>query len=147
MNYRRFTFFLLVVAYATPAIAGGDIEIFTTAEYEIILPAPWRPYHEAGYRIVVFRLDDLNRITEELSVDLPDNPTRAAAVVQQRLATDGTTLQRRMRRVSAGLERSIALGISEYPAIVFASGEAVVYGETILTNAIVAYEQSGKRRP
>lgn len=147
MKVLRLILTLFVLAHATPALAGGDIEVFTTADYAIVMPSPWRPYQDAGYRIVVFKLDDLARISEELSEGLPGNAERAKAIAEQRLAANGGALRNRMQRVSAALERAVSLGVSEYPAIVFNAGEAVVYGETHVARAIAAFEREKANRP
>lgn len=138
---------LAVLMSASPAFAGGDIEVFTTSEYYIVTPSPWKPYQDAGYRIVVFKLDDLTRISEKLSEGLPANAERAKAIAEQRLAANGGALRNRMQRVSAALERAVSLGVSKYPAIVFNAGEAVVYGETHVARAIAAYEREKASRP
>ncbi|PQA85870.1 TIGR03757 family integrating conjugative element protein [Hyphococcus luteus] len=130
------------LAIASPAHAGADIEIFTTADYEIVLPSPWAPYTQAGYRVVVFKLDDFDRIAEELSAGLPADPARAKAEARARFAANGDALRRRARRVSVGLERAFSLKLTHVPAIVFNAGEAVVYGETDVARAIAAFERA-----
>lgn len=133
---------MCVLAAAYPAQAGADIEIFTTADYEIVLPSPWAPYTQAGYRIVIFKLDDLDRIAEELSAGLPADPARAERIAKARFAANGDASRRRARRVSVGLERALSLKVTHVPAIVFNAGESIVYGETDLGRAIAAFENA-----
>lgn len=146
MTRLRYSLMALVavglLTIASPAHAGADIEIFTTADYEIVLPLPWAPYAQAGYRVVVFKLDDLGRIAEELSAGLPADPARAEAEAKARFAANGDALRRRAQRVSVGLERALSLKLTHVPAIVFNAGEAVVYGETNVARAITSFESA-----
>lgn len=146
MTRLRFSLIALValglLTIASHAHAGADIEIFTTADYEIALPSPWAPYAQAGYRVVVFKFDDLDRIAEELSAGLPADPARAERIAKARFAAHGDALRRRAQRISVGLERALSLELTHVPAIVFNAGEAVVYGETDVARAIASFESA-----
>lgn len=99
--------------------AGPGIEVFTLSAL---------PVTSAG-DAAVYRLDAVALLEQQLSADLPADPARAQAVVNQRMAVLGPQLEARAREGAAGLARAAQLGVQRAPAIVFDSRWAV-YGLT-----------------
>ena len=137
----------LILSALTPSTERIDIEIFTTRDQMVDTPVPWNTFQEAGYRIIIFYLDDFDNITAALNQGLPANPHAAEAHLRRKLSANGAQLRQRLKRASAGLERAVALEVNEYPAIVFNRGEAVVYGERRLHPAIAAYKRYKEAKP
>ena len=80
---------------------------------------------QAADRII--QLDAAQAIEADLSAGLPDDPQRAAALVQRRL-NDGQALQQRMREAYQGVTDAWSLGITSIPAVIV-DQRYVVYGE------------------
>ncbi|MFT3803452.1 MAG: TIGR03757 family integrating conjugative element protein [Burkholderiaceae bacterium] len=96
----------------------------------------------AGARVIL--LDQAARIEAELAADLPNDPARSTALVQQRLKDGGAPLQRRLATAYQGVVDAWSLGITTIPAVV-ADQRYVVYGEPDAAKAaarIVAHRRS-----
>jgi len=94
----------------------------------------------------VIQLNAAQQIETELSANLPADPQRATALVQQRLNQGGQTLQQRLREAYQGITDAWSMGITTLPAVVVEQ-RYVVYGEANLDKALVAIAQYRKERP
>jgi len=94
----------------------------------------------------VIELDLPERIEAELAAGLPNDPSRAAALVQQRLRDGGQALQRRIGSAYQGVADAWGLGIVKVPAVV-ADRRYVVYGDPDVTRALARIEAHRRTQP
>ncbi|UBT80425.1 TIGR03757 family integrating conjugative element protein [Pseudomonas amygdali] len=94
----------------------------------------------------LIELDMPQRFEAELAAQLPSDPQRAAALVQQRLQQGGQPLQKRMRAAYQGVADAWSLGITTLPAVVV-DQRYVVYGESDLDKALARVAQHRKDKP
>jgi len=94
----------------------------------------------------LIELDAPQRFEAELAVQLPSDPQRAAALVQQRLKQGSQPLQTRMRNAYQGVADAWSLGITTLPAIVV-DQRYVGYGEPDLDKALARVAQHRKDKP
>ncbi|MGY6272898.1 TIGR03757 family integrating conjugative element protein [Achromobacter denitrificans] len=92
------------------------------------------------------QLDAAQAIEAELSAQLPDNPQRAAVLVQRRLNEGGHAQQQRLREAYQGITDAWSLGITSIPAVVV-DQRYVVYGEPDVARAITRIEQQRRTQP
>ncbi|MFB9037048.1 TIGR03757 family integrating conjugative element protein [Xanthomonas arboricola] len=85
-------------------------------------------------------LDKAQQLEIELSEQLPSDPKRAAALVQQRLERGGQALQQRLRSAYQDVADAWSLGIATLPAVVV-DQSYVVYGEPNLDKALARVAQ------
>ena len=124
-----------LAAPGAAAAKAPQIEVFTNSSIYLT--------HTDG--AVIYPLDGLNQLEEELSQGLPGNETAAMPMVRARLRKMGAAeLQRRAAAAAAGIVRAGQYGIDRVPAIVF-NGKAIVYGMTDVAQARLAYEQAQHR--
>jgi integrating conjugative element protein (TIGR03757 family) len=98
----------------------------------------------AGARVI--ELDLPERIEAELAACLPNDPSRAAALVQQRLRDGGQALQRRIGSAYQGVADAWGLGIAKVPAVVV-DRRYVVYGEPDVARAVARIEAHRRTQP
>jgi integrating conjugative element protein (TIGR03757 family) len=98
----------------------------------------------AGARLV--ELDMPARIEAELAADLPADPARAAAIVQQRLRDGGPELQRRIARAYQDVTDAWGLGIAALPAVVV-DRRYVVYGDADVARAVARIDTFRRSTP
>jgi integrating conjugative element protein (TIGR03757 family) len=98
----------------------------------------------AGARLV--ELDLPARIEAELAADLPADPARAAAIVQQRLRDGGPELQRRIARAYQDVTDAWGLGIAALPAVVV-DRRYVVYGDADVARAVARIDTFRRSTP
>jgi integrating conjugative element protein (TIGR03757 family) len=98
----------------------------------------------AGVRVI--ELDAPSRIQRELSAQLPPDPQRAAALVQQRLQHGGPDLQRRLTAAYQGVVDAWQLGVTKVPAVVV-DQRYVVYGESNVARAVSWIETYRRTHP
>jgi integrating conjugative element protein (TIGR03757 family) len=117
--------------------AGARVEAFSVGALPMVNARDASVHH----------VDALLRLEQQLSANLPSDPSRAHAVVAQRIAMLGPRLEHAVREGSAGLARCAQLGIQRVPAIVF-DGRWVVYGVTDVDAArrIFSARTLGNRR-
>lgn len=94
----------------------------------------------------VIELNAAQRIEVELSDQLPNDPRRAAALIQQRLREGGSPLQERLAKAYQGVADAWSLGITTLPAIVV-DQRYVIYGETDLDRAVSRIENYRRGQP
>ncbi len=94
----------------------------------------------------VIELNTAQRIEAELSDRLPNDPQRAAALVQRRLREGGSPMQERLANAYQGVADAWSLGITTLPAIVV-DQRYVIYGETDLDRAVSRIEHYRRGQP
>ena len=94
----------------------------------------------------VIELDLPERIEAELAAGLPNDPSRAAALVQQRLRDGGQALPRRIGTAYPGVADAWGLGIAKVPAVVV-DRHYVVYGESDVARAAARIETYRRTQP
>lgn len=82
----------------------------------------------------------------ELADNLPTDPERASAIVQQRLKLGGADMQRRIGTAYQGIADAWSLGVTKVPAIVV-DRRYVVYGETDVARAVARIDQYRRTQP
>ncbi|MDP9124799.1 MAG: TIGR03757 family integrating conjugative element protein [Pseudomonadota bacterium] len=98
----------------------------------------------AGARVI--ELDLPERIEAELSAGLPNDPSRAAALAQQRLRAGGQALQRRLDGAYQGVADAWGWGLVKLPAVVV-DRRYVVYGEPDVARAVARIEAYRSAQP
>jgi integrating conjugative element protein (TIGR03757 family) len=94
----------------------------------------------------IIKLDAPARIEAELAAQLPSDPQRAVATVQQRLKSGGADLHRRLAGVYQGVIDAWSLGIVKLPAIVV-DRQYVVYGEPDVDRAVAKIKEYRSAHP
>ena len=89
---------------------------------------------------IVYLIDRIYKLQEELSIDLPADPESAKSLALQRFQRMNTQLSRELENAAKGLVQAMQYGIDRYPAIVF-DGQAVVYGLTDIPAATQLYQR------
>lgn len=133
---RRYLTATLCVLTSTLGVASTDIRVFTDRLHPIEAPS--------GVRII--ELDAPSHIETELAANLPADPSRAAAIVRQRLNDGGADLQRRLADAYQGVTDAWSLGITRVPAVVV-DQRYVVYGDTDVSRALARIERYRSKQP
>lgn len=94
----------------------------------------------------LIELDSAQWIEAELGTQLPGDPQRAAALVQQRLKDGGQQLQQQLRTAHQGVADAWSMGITALPAVVV-DQRYVIYGEPNLDKAVARIAQHRKDKP
>jgi integrating conjugative element protein (TIGR03757 family) len=114
------------------------MELFTDSR-AVISPAP------EGIQLTVYRIDGLERLERQLSLELPGTLSQAKPTVLKRLAALDASSVAAAREAAQGLARALELGIDRYPAIVIDSS-VVLYGTHDLADARDRYRQWRQER-
>lgn len=117
-------------------ISTAAIWVFTDQQHPIEAPP--------GVRVI--HLDAAGRIESELAADLPADPTKAATIVQQRLADGGADLQRRLAGAYQSITDALSLGVTKVPAVVV-DEQYVVYGDPDVSRAVTTIEAFRRIQP
>jgi integrating conjugative element protein (TIGR03757 family) len=115
---------------------AADVRVFTDRHHPVDAPASVR----------VVELDTPARIEAELAANLPTDPTRAAAIVRQRLQDGGADLQRRLADAYQGVTDAWSLGVTQIPAVVVGQ-RYVVYGQRDVARALARIEDYRRTQP
>ncbi|AHC45633.1 MULTISPECIES: TIGR03757 family integrating conjugative element protein [Pseudomonadota] len=91
-------------------------------------------------------LDAATHIEAELSADLPADPARATALVQQRLTHGDVELQRQIGATYQGVADAWSLGITKIPAVIV-DQSYVVYGEPDVVRSVALIEAHRRAKP
>jgi len=127
---------LLTALAATAAHASDALIVVTDSRHPVQAPP--------GARVIL--LDQAARIEAELAADLPSNPARSTALVQQRLKDGGAPLQRGLANAYQGVVDAWSLGVTAIPAVVV-DQRYVVYGEPDATKAVARIEAHRRSPP
>lgn len=96
-----------------------------------------------GVRVI--RLDDQQRLEEQLSRSLPSNPQQATRAAQQLLnSPDGARLLAELARAQQGAADAWSFGITKVPAVVV-DRQYVVYGQPDVAAALKEIEAARGR--
>ncbi|VFR32043.1 FIG01211007: hypothetical protein [plant metagenome] len=123
-------------ALLCPVAWANEIIVVTDSKHPVQAPANAR----------VITLDEATRIEAELSANLPSDPGRGTALVQQRLRDGGVALQRRIATAYQGVADAWSLGITTLPAVVV-DRRYVIYGEPDVARAVARIEAYRKETP
>ena len=126
----------LVLALCGQVASAADVLVVTDRSHPV--------QSTSGARVV--ELDLPERIEAELAAGLPNDPSRAAALVQQRLRDGGPALQHRIGSAYQGVADAWGLGIAKVPAVVV-DRRYVVYGEANVERAVARIEQHKREQP
>ncbi|MCO7620175.1 TIGR03757 family integrating conjugative element protein [Pseudomonas guariconensis] len=97
----------------------------------------------AGVRVI--KLDDQQRIEEQLSRKLPPNPQRAAQAARQLMNSPaGAALMRELAVAQQGTADAWSIGIAKVPAVVV-DRQYVIYGQPDVAAAIKEIEAARGR--
>lgn len=94
----------------------------------------------------IVRLDAAQEIEASLAADLPADPHRAQAIVQERLKQGGAPLQRDLASAYQGVADAWSLAISTVPAVVV-DRRYVIYGEPDVARAVARIEAYRRAQP
>lgn len=119
-----------------PLAWADDIIVVTDSRHPVRVPAEAR----------VIELDLPARIEAELAAGLPDDATRSAALVQQRLKDGGAALQRRVNAAYQGVVDAWSFGVTTIPAVIV-DRRYVVYGEPDVEAAVARIETYRRAQP
>lgn len=114
---------------ASQAANAGEVTVFT--DRSVIL--------KSVENATVVRLDAAQEVEARLAVDLPADPQRAQAIVQERLQLGGSQLQRDLAAAYKGVADAWSLSISTVPAVVV-DRRYVIYGEPDVAKAVARIE-------
>jgi len=130
---------VLLAAIATSGSVSADnpvsIEILTSHSY----PVMHLEHKPGAVTVEIYELDGLERFEAHLSRDLPVDPARSKATVQQRIGALTETDLESVRRAALGLGLVVQYEIDRIPAAVV-NEEAVVYGKTDAAEILERYE-------
>jgi len=94
----------------------------------------------------LIELDQPARIEAELGAHVPADPSRGAALVQQRLNSGGVELQQRLGAAYQGVVDAWSLGVTTIPAVIV-DHRYVVYGEPDVAKAVALIEAHRRTQP
>lgn len=126
----------LATAAICQAATAADVLVVTDSLHPVQAPA--------GVRVI--ELDQAARIEAELAANLPADPARATAIVQQRLREGGQDLQRRIARAYQDVADAWGLGLTKLPAVVV-DRRYVIYGETDVARGVARIETHRRTKP
>ena len=118
------------IAIETAVEKDPTIEVFTDSRHQVV---------PGNDHTTVYVIDQINRLQQELSMDLPADPESAKTLALQRFQRMDTQLSSELENAAKGLVQAMQYGIDRYPAIVF-DGQAVVYGLTDIHAATQLYQ-------
>ncbi|MBO9333143.1 TIGR03757 family integrating conjugative element protein [Achromobacter pulmonis] len=121
---------------AAPLALADDVIVVTDSRHPVTAPANAR----------VIELDRAARLEAKLSADLPSDPERAAALVQQRLRDGGEKLQRELAAAYQSIADAWSLGVTTLPAVVL-NQRYVLYGEPDVARAVARIEAYRRTQP
>lgn len=110
------------------------IDVFTTEDRPVIGAVKF-PKHHPGAAVHVHRVDRIERLEVELSVNLSANPDKAQRQALERLQGLSKERQDELEQTAKGLALALQLGIKRVPAIVI-DQDRVIYGMTDLAAAL-----------
>lgn len=126
----------LLLCLSGQAVFAADVLVVTDSRHPV--------QSMAGVRVIELDLPD--RIEAELAAGLPNDPSAAAALVQQRLRDGGQGLQRRIGSAYQSIADAWGLGIAKVPAVVV-DRRYVVYGVPDVARAVARIETHRRTQP
>ena len=124
------------------------IEVFTSEKYPVIdTDANGARDTLGGLKIIVHKIDGIQSVERDLSLNLPVEPQAAKQIALHRIQRLDEQIRMSLHAAATALAKAMQYGLDRYPAVVF-DGEAVVYGVTDLTVALEQYRLwKTRRRP
>ncbi|MGR0021745.1 TIGR03757 family integrating conjugative element protein [Pseudomonas aeruginosa] len=126
----------LCIALLAPLAQAAEILVVTDSRH---------PVQTAGGAWLI-ELDQPARLAAELGSALPADPSRSAALVQQRLNSGGDELQQRLGAAYQGVVDAWSLGVTTIPAVII-DHRYVVYGEPDVAKAVALIEAHRGTQP
>lgn len=133
---------VLAVAFCLGPIQASDAA--DAAEVWVVTDSAHPVRASSGVRVT--ELDAAARIEGELAIQLPADATRAAALVQQRMARGGLALQRELAAAYQGVIDAWSAGVTKIPAVIV-DRRYIVYGERDVERALRAIERYRSSKP
>ena len=142
MRFPQFSLLAALIIAATalsPAYAEAPVErlrldVFTTEDRPVRGATEFLKHHP-GATLHVHRVDRIERLEAELSVNLSTNPDKARRQALERLQGLSKEHQEQLEQTAKGLALALQLGVKRIPAIVI-DQERVIYGVTDLAAAL-----------
>lgn len=128
-------------AYAETPLGPLRIDVFTTEDRSVRGAIEFLDRHP-GATLHVHRVDRIERLEAELSLNLSTNPDKARRQALERLQGLSKERQEQLEQTAKGLALALQLGIKRVPAIVIDQAR-VIYGMTDLAAAL----QHDQREP
>lgn len=128
-------------AYAETPLGPLRIDVFTTEDRPVRGAIEFLERHP-GANLHVHRVDRIERLKAELSLNLSTNPDNARREALERLQGLSKERQEQLEQTAKGLALALELGIERVPAIVI-DQDRVIYGMTDLA-AVQQYDQGVK---
>ncbi|MDH0095731.1 TIGR03757 family integrating conjugative element protein [Pseudomonas sp. GD04158] len=126
----------LCAALLAPLAQAAEILVVTDSRHPV--------QATGGARLI--ELDQPARIEAELGAHVPADPSRGAAMVQQRLYSGGVELQQRLGAAYQGVVDAWSLGVTTIPAVIV-DHRYVVYGEPDVAKAVALIEAHRRTQP
>lgn len=127
-----------------PLLVSALVTGTTHAEIWAITDAA-HPLTSVPAEVRVIKLDDQQRIEEQLSRKLPPNPHQAALAARQLMGTPaGAALMQQLTAAQQGNADAWSVGVSKVPAVVV-DRRYVVYGQPDVAIAIQTINQARGR--
>nr|WP_259463000.1 TIGR03757 family integrating conjugative element protein [Pectobacterium parmentieri] len=126
----------MLTALLSPLAQAADVVVVTDTRH---------PVQNLGNTRLI-ELDSPSRIEAELAASLPQDPARAAIIVQQRLREGGTALQQRINEAYQDVVDAWSLGITTLPAVIV-DQRYVVYGEPDVAKAVARINTYRRAQP
>ncbi|MDI5991565.1 TIGR03757 family integrating conjugative element protein [Pseudomonas sp. MDMC216] len=126
----------LCAALLAPLAQAAEILVVTDSRHPV--------QATGGARLI--ELDHPARIEAELGAHVPTDPSRGAAMVQQRLYSGGVELQQRLGAAYQGVVDAWSLGVTMIPAVIV-DHRYVVYGEPDVAKAVALIEAHRRTQP
>lgn len=126
----------LCAALLAPLTQAAEILVVTDSRHPVHIDSDVR----------LIELDQPARIEAELGAHVPSDPSRGAALVQQRLNSGGLDLQQRFGAAYQGVVDAWSLGVTTIPAVIV-DHRYVVYGEPDVAKAVALIEAHRRTQP
>ncbi|MFC6298161.1 TIGR03757 family integrating conjugative element protein [Pseudomonas sp. CCM 7893] len=123
---------LLTSLLAASTAVQAETWVITNQAHPVSAPA--------GVRTI--RLDDQQRLEEQLTAQLPADPRQAEATIQRYLASPaGKRLQSDLAQAQQGVTDAWSLGVEKLPAVVV-DRRYIVYGEPDVAKAVALIDRA-----
>lgn len=126
----------VALGLASQAASAAEVTVFTDRSITL----------KSVDSATVVHLDAAQKIEAGLAADLPADPRRAQAIVQERLKQGGARLQRDLASAWQGVADAWGLSISTVPAVVV-DRRYVIYGEPDVARAVARIEAYRRAQP
>ncbi len=141
MQFRQHTVLVALIAVAALSSAYADVpterlrlDVFTTEGRPVRGAAEFLRHHPQAI-LRVHRVDRIEQLEAELSLNLSVDPDKAKRQVLRRLQNQSSERQDELQQTAKSLAVALQLGIKGVPAIVIDQAR-VIYGLTDLTAAL-----------